>query len=202
MKKINETVFVAIDLEATYSKYFERHEIIEVGACRLEPPDFNISKSFETLVRPPCPIIPAIQQKTGLTDTMVSAARRINEVWESLFVFLTGSTLIVYQSIDITILRKTSEAYKLPAIDNCFIDIFRLVKIVYPDEPSYALEHFKKKLNISIDSHRAGSDAYVTAILFKHLMGIMESKYQIFDLDRLSIFCQTGSPHKQTQLFL
>ena len=188
-KKIRELNFVALDLEATYSKPLSRHEIIEIGACKLAPLTLEIIDSYETLVRPICRIIPPIKQKTGITDEMVAKARPISEIWSEFLNFLQDAILIVYKTIDIGILDRTAKAYKLPPLKNSFFDIFKLVKKVYPNEPSYSLEHFQKLLKISITSHRAGADAYVTALLFKHLIEILEEKYRIFTYKELLNFC-------------
>ena len=188
-KKIRELKFVALDLEATYSKPLGRHEIIEIGAQKLEPGTLNIEASYETLVRPQYPIIPAIKQKTGLTDEIVSKAKPITEIWNEFLLFIENRILLVYKTIDIGILQRTPEAYRLPSINNSFLDIFRLVKRLYPDEPSYSLEHFRQRLKISKISHRAGADAYVTAILFKHLVEILENEYRIFNYKELLSFC-------------
>lgn len=187
-KKIRELKFVALDLEATYSKPIRRHEIIEIGACRLEPGTLNIISSYNTLVRPLYPIISPIKQKTGLTDEIVSKAKPISEIWDEFLNFLQDAILLVYKTIDIGILQRTAEAYRLPPINNSFFDIFRLVKRLYPNEPSYSLEHFRKLLKISKISHRAGADAQVTALLFKHLVDILENKYKIFEYEELVIF--------------
>lgn len=201
-KKIRELKFTALDLEATYSKPLGRHEIIEIGAQKLEPGTFDILDSYETLVRPICRIIPAIKQKTGLTDEIVSKAKSILEIWDEFLSFIDDTILIIYKTIDMTILQKTSEAYKVKPITNPFLDIFRLVKKLYPNETSYSLEYFRKLLKISIPSHRAGTDAYMTAFLFKHLIELLEKKYQVFKYSELLNFCYPDfNKGKQTQLF-
>jgi len=198
-KKIRELKFVALDLEATYSKPIGRHEIIEIGACRLEPETFNITSSYNTLVRPIYPIIPAIKQKTGLTDEIVSKAKPISEIWDEFLNFLQDAILLVYKTIDIGILQRTAKAYGLPLINNSFLDVFRLVKRLYPNEPSYSLKHFQQLLRISKISHRAEADAQVTALLFKHLVEILENKYKIFDYKELVNFCYSNKLLKNNQ---
>ncbi|MBU2592877.1 3'-5' exonuclease [Patescibacteria group bacterium] len=202
-KKIRDLKFVALDLEATYSKPLGRHEIIEIGACKLEPGTLNITTSYETLVRPLYRIIPAIKQKTGLTDGIVSKAKPISEIWNEFLLFTNDTILVIYKTIDMTILRKTSEAFGLPPINNSFLDVFKLIKRLYPNEISYSLEHFQKLLKISTTSHRAGADAYVTALLFKHLVEVLENKYKIFKYSELLNFCDPNlySGDIQAKLF-
>lgn len=189
MKKIRELKFVAFDLEATYSKPLSRHEIIEIGANKLEQGTLNILSSYETLVCPLCRIILPIKQKTGITDEMVSKAKPITEIWDEFLFFIEDAVLIIYRTIDISILRRTSNSYNLQPITNSFLDVFRLVKRLYPNEPSYSLEHFQRLLGISTVSHRAMADAYVTALLFKHLNEMLENKYGISDYQKLLDFC-------------
>ncbi|RLC81212.1 MAG: hypothetical protein DRJ03_20470 [Chloroflexi bacterium] len=200
MVKIRDLKFVALDLEATYSKPLGRHEIIEIGAHKLERRTLDIIASYETLVRPLYPIILPIKQKTGITDEMVSNARPITEIWNEFLCFIEDSIILVYRTIDITILQKTSKEYKLQPITNPFLDIFRLVKRLYPNESSYSLEHFKKLLKVSVVSHRARADAYVIALLFKHLIELVENIYSITEYEELLDFCFKGIPPTQMRL--
>lgn len=202
-QKIRELKFVALDLEATYSKPIGRHEIIEIGACKLEPQTLNVLSFYQTLVRPLYPIIPAIKQKTGLTDEIISKARPISELWDEFLNFLQDAILLVYKTIDIGILEKTARAYNLPLIENSFLDVFKLAKKIYPNEPSYSLEHFQRLLKISVISHRAEADAHVTALLFKHLIDLLEKKYEISNYKKLLNFCYPDKflDHNQRKLF-
>lgn len=106
MVKIRNLKFVTLDLEATYSKPLGRHEIIEIGAHKLEKGTLDIVASYETLVRSLYPIILPIKQKTGITDEMVSKTKPITEIWDDFLSFIDDSILIVYRTIDITILKK------------------------------------------------------------------------------------------------
>lgn len=205
MKKIREVKFVAFDFEATYSKPIVLHEIIEIGAHKLEPETLNILTSFETLVRPSFRIISAIKQKTGITDEMVREAKPITDIWDEFVTFLGNATLVGYRvSFDIKLLEKTSDYYGLNPISNPSIDVFRLVKRLYPKEISYSLEHFQKLLGITTETHRATSDAYVTALLFKHLVEILEDKYGISEYHKLLNFYSNKQPRggpQQLELF-
>lgn len=190
MKKIRELKFVAFDFEATYSKSISLHEIIEIGAHKLEPGTLEIIASFEKLVRPSFRIILPIKQKTGISDEMVRKAKPITEIWDEFAEFLEDITLVGYRaSFDVGVLRKTSDYYKLTPITNPFIDIYKIAKCLYPNETSYTLEHFQKYLGIKVETHRAAADAYVTARLFKHFVEILEDKYGISEYQRLLNFC-------------
>lgn len=201
MSKIRDLTYVAFDLEATYSKSLSRHEIIEIGAHRLEPGTLDIVDSFETLVRPFCRIIWPIKQKTGITDEMVREANPINEVWEDFTAFVGNAILVAHQaSLDMNILRKSAEHYKLAPLTNPVLDTLRLAKRLYPEEVSYGLSHFQALLGLTAVEHRASADAHVTAFLFKHLVQILEDRHGVSEYQQLWDFCYGEKP-LQMKLF-
>lgn len=201
MSKINDLTYVAVDLEATCHPSLRYHEIIEIGAVRLDSQSFNVIDSFEKLIRPSTPIIRPIIEKTGITDRLVSRAASISNVWDE-FLDFVGNTILVGHKVhlDMGILKRTAEREGLKPLNNSFLDTFRLAKRLYPKEISYGLEHFQGQLGIKMTSHRARADAYVTALLFKHLVQKLESEYGISDYDALFNFCYSKNP-LQSKLF-
>lgn len=196
MAKIRDLVYVAIDLEATYHPFVGRHEIIEIGACKLNPSDLEIDETFEKLVRPTSPICSAIKQKTGITDETVSQAEPIEKLWEKLLTFIDEAVLVDHQyTTDMNILKKTAEQLKLPLITNPVLDTLRLAKRAFPEEISYGLPHLRKVLGlVNNKSHRALTDAHDTAFLFKRIVQILEEKYKIFEYQELCDFCFSKNP--------
>jgi DNA polymerase-3 subunit alpha (Gram-positive type) len=202
MSKVHELTYVVFDLEATYHPLIGLHEIIEIGAHKLEPTTLAISTSFETLVRPSSPISRQIKQKTGITDELVREAKPINDLWDAFTSFVEKAILVAHQaSFDMSVLKKTAEYYKLQPLTNSVVDTLRLAKRLYPKEASYGLRHFRAKFELSdMNEHRATDDAYITAFLFKHLVQILENEYGITEYSQLQDFCYGANPG-QMKLF-
>jgi DNA polymerase III subunit alpha, Gram-positive type len=201
MQKIHDLTYVVFDLEATYHPNVGFHEIIEIGAHKLESQNLDIEASFERLVKPSSPINYQIRKKTGITDSLVQNAKRIADVWIEFSSFVENAILVGHQSsLDISVLRKTAEYHKLPMLTNPVLDTLRFAKHIYPNEISYSLEHFQIKLGVSVQKHRAQSDAYVTAILFKHIVQILENEFGLSEYEQLQDFCYSENP-RQMRLF-
>jgi len=201
MIKIHELTYVAFDLEATCHPSLGYHEIIEIGAVKLDSKTLNVTVSFEKLIRPSTPIIKPIIEKTGITDELVKGAVSINDIWDEFRDFLGDAILVGHKVfLDIGILKKTAEREGLKLINNPALDTFRLAKRLYPREKSYGLEHFQKILGLKITTHRARADAYVTGVLFKHLVQKLEHEYGISDYKELWNFCYSQNP-LQSKLF-
>lgn len=201
MAKIRDLTYVAFDLEATCHPSLRYHEIIEIGAVRLEPKALEITEFFETLVRPSTPIIRPIIEKTGITDEMVYNASLINDVWEKFLAFIGNAILVGHQAfLDMGILEKTANRHGLTLLNNSALDTMRLARRLYPGKPSYGLEHLQKLLNIKMTVHRAKADAHVTGLLFQHFVQVLEDKYGISEYKELEDFCYGESP-LQVKLF-
>ncbi|MGB9706684.1 MAG: PolC-type DNA polymerase III [Microgenomates group bacterium] len=201
MAKIRELAYVAFDLEATCHPSTKYHEIIEIGAVKLIPNNLEIKEEFETLVRPSTPIIQPIIKKTGITDKIVEKAPLIHEVWDNFLSFIQNTILVGHQVfLDLGILNKTAQRHGLKPINAPAIDTMRLSRRLYPNEPSYGLEHLQKIIALEVKVHRAKTDALVTGLLFKYFVEILENKYQILEFKDLQDFCFNSNPF-QTKLF-
>ncbi len=202
MSKIRDLTYVVLDLEATYHPSVGHHEIIEIGAHKLEPQTLNIITSFETLVHPSSPINRQIQQKTGITDQQVRKAKTIDTLWGDFTSFINKAVLVAHQaSFDMSVLKKTAEYNQLIPITNSVIDTLRMAKRLFPRQASYGLHQFQARLGLTnLQEHRASGDAYITAILFKHLIQILEDEYDISEYQQLEEFCFDSNPG-QLKLF-
>jgi len=201
MAKIRDLVYVVLDLEATYHPLVGRHEIIEIGACKLKPATLEIDTTFDKLVRPTSLICGPIIQKTGITDETVSKAKLIENIWSEFRSFIGDSILIDHQqSMDMSILKITAEKLNLVPINNPVIDTLRLAKRSFPNEKSYGLPHLRKVIDVKEpEKHRALNDAQDTALLFKKIVEILEKEYQVTEYQELYDFCFGKNP-MQAQL--
>jgi DNA polymerase-3 subunit epsilon len=195
MSRIHDLTYTVFDLEATYHPSVGIHEIIEVGAHKLEPLTLDIAASFERLVRPSSPINRQIKQKTGITDELVRKADSISAVWIEFSAFVENTILVGHQaSLDMSILGKTAEYHSLKPLTNYVLDTLRLAKRLFPNETSYSLGHFQTRLGLTVEKHQARVDAYVTAILFKHIVQMLEDRFGFSEYVQLYDFCYGQNP--------
>jgi DNA polymerase-3 subunit alpha (Gram-positive type) len=201
MSNTRNILYVAFDFEATYTKQLGLHEIIEIGAKRLSQKSLEIVDTYHELIKPFGYINPVIREKTGINDFMLKDCKSLKEIWPSFVSFVSNSVLLVYNAaFDMNVIKKNTTYYGLEPINNKYIDVMKLAKRIYPQEISYSLDNFQKRLGIKRNTHRADCDAEVTAHLFRHLLEIVEVKYNISDIDRLNDFCDKKD-NSQLSLF-
>ena len=124
-----------------------------------------------TLVNPEIPIPPYISKLTGITDEMVQHAPRFFEIARKI-VEITENTIFVAHnaSFDYQFIQKEFESlgYEYDREVLCTVILSR--KIV-PGLNSYSLGKLCQSLGIPLSNrHRAGGDAYATAMLLRYLM--------------------------------
>jgi hypothetical protein len=90
-----EVPFVALDLETTGART-GTSKITEIGAVRIE--GLREVATFHTLVNPMRPIPRMITEITGITQDMVAAAPRIDQVIPDLLEFLRGAVIVAHNA--------------------------------------------------------------------------------------------------------
>lgn len=85
-RPLSETTFVVLDLETTGSSPSTGAGITEIGAVKVR--GGQVIGEFQTLVNPGGPIPPFITILTGITQSMVTPAPRIEEVFPAFLEFL------------------------------------------------------------------------------------------------------------------
>src|SRR5690554_1522671 len=88
---LSATTFVVVDLETTGMSARD-NAITEIGAVKMRGGE--VIGEFQTLVDPGYPIPPFIVALTGITDAMVVAAPRIEQVLPSFLEFLGDAVLV------------------------------------------------------------------------------------------------------------
>ena len=85
--------FAVVDLETTGGTP-ENGRITEVGIVLLD--DFQVVKTFQTLVDPGMPIQPFVQKLTGITDEMVSGQPQFSSIAEEVAELLKGRIFVAH----------------------------------------------------------------------------------------------------------
>lgn len=147
-------IFVALDLETTGLDP-DKDSIIEIGAVRVEGE--RPEAIFHTFVNPGRPIPPFVRRLTGITDSDVSSAPRMEAVAGDLAAFLEGAILVGHNVLgfDAAFLRQVGVWRDGEAHDTA-----ALARILVPDAPEYGLAALCERFAIPLAGHhRALEDA-------------------------------------------
>ena len=156
--------FVVFDLETT-GLNFERDEIIEIGACLVE--NGEITKTFETLIRPSFPIPLEATKVNHIDDEMVADCPSFEDVVGDFYKFCEGSVMVAYNAgFDKSFIDFYAEKcfYKF---NNKVVDAMIVAQNKLKGLKNYKLKTVLEKLGIvNEDAHRAVHDAIATAKAF------------------------------------
>lgn len=168
---LSATTFVVVDLETTGAS--SRHSAItEIGAVKVRGGE--IIGEFQTLVDPGAPIPPFIVALTGITDAMVVAAPRIEQVLPSFLEFLGDAVLVAHNArFDVGFLKAacTAHAYEWPhplVVDTLVLARRALTK---EEAPNKKLATLARVFGTTITpNHRALEDARATSEVLHGLL--------------------------------
>lgn len=167
-RPIAQERFCIVDIETNGSKP-DRHQIIEVGAVRVE--NAQITGQYESLVR--CTEIPShICEITGITVDQTAEAPTLRAVMHELRHFLQDDVFVGHDvRFDHRFTSKMMQRVGLEPMLNpplCTIDLAERTLSFY----RYGLAYLNEQLELYKEAthHRALSDAITTAKLFKRTL--------------------------------
>lgn len=172
---MDTTMYAIVDIETTGS-YSAANGITEIS---IHVYDGNeVVETFETLVNPCQPIPYYIQGMTGITDQMVAAAPKFEEVAERIYTILNDKVFVAHNvNFDYSFIRGhlADCGFILNLRKLCTV---RLSRKIFPGFPSYSLGNLSNSLGISINNHhRAGGDTEATVKIFKLLLDNDKEKF-------------------------
>ena len=166
---LSEVTFCVVDLETTGSRAADCG-ITEIGAVKVRAGE--VLGTFQTLVNPGCAIPPEITVLTGITQSMVAPAPRIESVLPSLLEFI-GDAVIVGHNVrfDLSFLQAALERDGRERLSNRSVDTVALARrLVRSEVPNCRLGTLAERLRLEHrPSHRALDDAWTTVDLL-HLL--------------------------------
>ena len=175
--------YVVFDIETTgFSP--EKNQIIEIGAVKVE--QGVITDKFSTFVNPNEPIPFEIEQLTGINDSMVLDAPRIEAVLPEFLEFCKGCALVAHNaSFDISFIANQARRQGLE-FDPTVLDTVALARQLLPNLNRFKLDTVAKALNISLENHhRAVDDAGCTAEIFVKFIEMLKAR-GVEDLNQLN----------------
>ena len=136
---------------------------------------------FQSLMNPHRLIPFAVEQLTGISNSMVAAAPRIEQVMRVAARFV-GSRAILAHNASFDKRFWCTELTRLAlSADHGFVCTLRVARRMYPTAPNYKLGTLRTWLNLPDQgrAHRALADAMTTAQLFKRMQCDLHARYAI-----------------------
>ncbi|HEX8004404.1 MAG TPA: DEDD exonuclease domain-containing protein [Mycobacteriales bacterium] len=199
---LRETAFVVVDLETTGGSP-ATCGITEIGAVRVR--GGVVEGEFQTLVNPDAPIPPFIAVLTGITDSMVAAAPRLDQVVPAFLEFARGSVLVAHNArFDLSFLKAACDAtgHEWPDFDH--LDTVTLARrVLTRDEaPDVKLATLSRVFRTSVQPcHRALADAQATTDVLHALMERL-GNLGVHSLEELRTFSSLVSPEQRRKRHL
>ena len=160
---LHEVTFVVVDLETTGGSPTECG-ITEIGAVKVRGGE--VLGEFQTLVNPGESIPAFISVLTGITDTMVAGAPRIEVAIPAFLDFAAGTVLVAHNAgFDISFLKEASARVGRPWPGFPVLDTVHLARqLVTRDEsPNHRLSSLARVFRATTTpDHRALHDARAT----------------------------------------
>ncbi len=172
---LDSVPFVVVDLEATGNR-IDEGGITEIGAVKVI--GGAEVEAFEQLVNPGRAIPPYVSKLTGINDSLVADAPRIEEVIGKFRDFAKGSVLVAHNaSFDSILLNRESSRLlggPLGCPTLCTIDI---ANEMIPDLERTSLDALAVHFGLDMEArHRAMADARLTAQVLQRLLDIAKER--------------------------
>ncbi len=167
-----------IDFETTGLSPHYGDRTIEVGAVLVS--DNQIVDRFQSLMNPKMRVSSFIEEYTGITNRMLSAAPDINEVMKKLKTFIAKHHLVAHNaSFDSKFLDAEFSRINHRR-SNEFACSMLISRRVYPEAPNHKLETLVHYNSLKTDGvhHRALADAEMTAHLWINMIHDIKANYR------------------------
>lgn len=199
---LSEITFVVVDLETTGGAPMEAG-ITEIGAVKVRGGE--IQGEFTTLVNPGIPIPPFIASLTGITDSMVTFAPRVQTA-VSMFLEFAGDCVFVAHNApyDMGFLKGACTKFDLAWPSNKVIDTARIARLaLHRDEVrNCKLSTLAKFFDTDIQpTHRAFDDARATTDVLHRLFERL-GNYGVHTFEDLHAFTSRVSETQRTKRHL
>ncbi|MBW7456060.1 ATP-dependent DNA helicase DinG [Paenibacillus sepulcri] len=157
--------YAVLDLETT--GHSAGDEIIQVGLVIIDE-SMQISRSYNSFVKPTIVIPPFITQLTGIDESMVQNAPSVEDVLLELIPLLDDAVLVAHNvGFDAGFLSSALDRSGYMPFAGRRLDTIDLLRVLYPTLTTYQLGAVTELFGIDHDQHhRADSDAMATAELF------------------------------------
>ncbi|MBZ5734319.1 DEDD exonuclease domain-containing protein [Nocardioides sp. TRM66260-LWL] len=171
-RPLRDVTFCVVDLETTGGSAAGGSMITEVGAVKVRGGE--VLGEFQTLVDPRGSIPPFIAVLTGISDSMVAGAPRIESVLPAFLEFAAGCVLVAHNApFDVGFLQHFAAEQGLPWPRFEIVDTARLARrvVTRDDAPNCKLSSLAAAFgSTTTPNHRALSDARATVDVLHGLL--------------------------------
>ena len=159
--------YVCVDLETT-GVNVKWNKIIEIGAVKVI--NGQVVDKFSTLINPGTAISPYITTLTGISDSMVENAPKIEQVLPKFVEFMGENTLLGHNLMfDFGFLKQNAANLKI-SFEKKGVDTLKISRKVLSQLESRKLDYLCEYFGIADENHhRALNDAEVTVKLYELL---------------------------------
>ncbi len=181
---LEQASFSIIDVETTglSARY---NNIIEIGIVKIS--DLKIKETYQTMINPGRPIPYYISQFTGITDEEVYNAPFFEDAADEILNFISEDIIGGHNfSFDKSFLKREFLYAGKGMLYNRDICTLKLARRMYPDLRSRSLSNMCRHFKLhNENSHRALSDAKVTAQLLIRMIEELRDKHNITTVEEL-----------------
>lgn len=199
---MNAHSVIVLDFETTGLSPDNGDRAIEIGAVKLI--DGVITERFQELMNPGRPVNYFIEDYTGITNQMLSAAAPCSDVMARFADFIQGHNLVAHKaSFDKRFLDH--ELQRISAdYDGNFACSLLLSRRLYQDAPNHKLGTLVNYKNIESNGsfHRALYDSEMTAKLWLAMLEDIEQQTSINDIPFSLIQKISKTPKKNINALL
>ena len=176
--------FVAFDLETT-GLSSRTDTIIEIGAVIMK--DGKEIDRFQTFVDPGRKLDKKIIELTGITDSMLVGAPKIEEVLPQFLKFVGDRVLVAHNSdFDTGFIRAACEKLGLPYRFTA-ADTLILSQNLLPQLSKFKLDIVANALSLpEFNHHRAADDAVICGSIMTRLLKQLEEEHDIHNLQQIN----------------
>lgn len=193
---------VVFDFETTGLSPDMGDRSIEIGAVLIE--NGRITQRFQQLMNPGTRIPLFIENLTGITNRMVSEARKNHDVMADFFEFIAGHNLVAHNaSFDERFLRAEFKRIKKTFSGGIACSLLASRRL-FQQAPNHQLATLADYKNLPSDGvyHRALADAEVTTHLWLSLLDELQDRHQVHtpSFAFMAQLCKTPK-HQLAKLF-
>jgi len=178
-KRLKDLSFVVFDTETT-GLDVERDDVVQIAGVRILRGQLMQGDTFDELVDPGRPIPPSSTEIQGITDAMVTEARRFTAVGQAFSEFAENAVLVAHNaSFDRAFLDRFDAAAEAPLFAPPMLCTAQLSLALNPHLNDHTLDAVADRYGVRIDDthrHTALGDAEATAEVFLKMLPILSER--------------------------
>ncbi|MGM0884054.1 MAG: 3'-5' exonuclease [Bacillota bacterium] len=187
IKDFKKQRYCVFDFESTGINH-QTEYITQIGAVIVENNCIQESKKFSTYIKPPKPIPEAVEQFTGIYNTFLQDAPKLQDIYNDFLEFAKDCVLITHAGyeFDLPLLWNECNRNNLPMIKNSCLDTKALFSYLHPEVREIVwTDYLIKYYNIydkDLRRHDALGDSILIGRIFLRILEEFEAR-SINDID-------------------